>query len=162
MITDDATGRTLFYAPGLGRDRAASCDATFERADCVLVDGTFWTDDELIALGISDKRARDMGHLPQSGAGGMIEVLSRIPHATRKMLIHINNTNPILDEDSPSDARVCRRRHRGRVRRHGDRRLVTGYAWTPTDNRPGTSEEFEQQLRAKGDALSHPPPVPSA
>jgi pyrroloquinoline quinone biosynthesis protein B len=68
-------------------------------ADCVMVDGTFWTDDELIRLGISAKRAQDMGHLPQSGPGGMIELLKPL-RAGRKILIHINNTNPILNEDS--------------------------------------------------------------
>jgi pyrroloquinoline quinone biosynthesis protein B len=70
-----------------------------QRADCVLVDGTCWRDDELIALGISKKRARDMGHRPLDGAGGMLELLAGLPASTRKVLIHINNTNPILDED---------------------------------------------------------------
>jgi pyrroloquinoline quinone biosynthesis protein B len=64
-----------------------------------MVDGTFWTDDEMIRLGVSKKRARDIGHLPQSGPGGMIEVLKPL-RASRKILIHINNTNPILNEDS--------------------------------------------------------------
>jgi pyrroloquinoline quinone biosynthesis protein B len=53
----------------------------------------------MIRIGISTKRARDIGHLPQSGPGGMIEVLKPLK-AQRKILIHINNTNPILDEDS--------------------------------------------------------------
>jgi pyrroloquinoline quinone biosynthesis protein B len=98
-ISDSAGGGTVFYAPGL----AAIDDALFARmraADCVLVDGTFWTDDEMIRLGLSDKRARDMGHLPLAGEGGMLEWLARLPRATRRVLIHINNTNPILDEDS--------------------------------------------------------------
>ena len=64
-----------------------------------MVDGTFWTDDEMIKLGLSKKHARDIGHLPQSGTGGMIETLKPLK-ASRKILIHINNTNPILDEDS--------------------------------------------------------------
>ena len=68
-------------------------------ADCLMIDGTFWTEDELVRLGISAKRAHDMGHLPQSGPEGMIEVLQPLK-AARKILIHINNTNPILDEDS--------------------------------------------------------------
>ena len=50
-------------------------------SDCVLVDGTFWSDDEMIRIGVSHKRARDLGHLPQSGAGGMAEQLARLPHA---------------------------------------------------------------------------------
>jgi pyrroloquinoline quinone biosynthesis protein B len=73
----------------------------------VIVDGTFWTDDEMLRLGISQKRARDIGHLPQWGPGGMIEVLAGL-RASRKILIHINNTNPILDEDSPQRAELAR------------------------------------------------------
>jgi len=53
----------------------------------------------MVTQGISHKKAREIGHLPQSGEGGMIEVLNSVPN-TRKILIHINNTNPILDEDS--------------------------------------------------------------
>jgi pyrroloquinoline quinone biosynthesis protein B len=75
----------------------------------VLVDGTFWTDDEMIRLGVSHKRARDIGHLPQSGPGGMLEWLERLPRSTRKILIHVNNTNPILDEDSAERAELTRR-----------------------------------------------------
>jgi pyrroloquinoline quinone biosynthesis protein B len=77
-------------------------------ADAVLVDGTFWTDDEMIRLGFSQKTARSIGHLPQSGPGGMIEVMRTLPSTTRKVLIHINNTNPILDEDSPERAALER------------------------------------------------------
>jgi pyrroloquinoline quinone biosynthesis protein B len=98
-IENRSSGKILFYAPSL-----AEIDAAVERrlgeADCVIVDGTFWTDDELIRLGISRKRARDMGHLPQSGAGGMMERLRSL-NGARKILVHINNTNPILDDNSP-------------------------------------------------------------
>jgi pyrroloquinoline quinone biosynthesis protein B len=99
VLRDEASGRSALYAPGLG-----AIDETIRRAmhevDCVLVDGTFWSDDEMIGVGVSNKRARDIGHLPQSGAGGMLEHLATLPASTRKILIHINNTNPILDEDS--------------------------------------------------------------
>ena len=104
VARDEASGRTLFYAPGLGT-MAPKLRSIFETADCVLVDGTFWTDDEMIRAGIAGKRARDMGHLPQSGPGGMIELLAAFTHP-RKVLIHINNTNPILDEDSPERAQL--------------------------------------------------------
>ena len=61
--------------------------------------------DEMITAGFSSKKATDMGHLPQSGAGGMIEVLDNLPNQNaRKILIHINNTNPILNEDSTERA----------------------------------------------------------
>lgn len=98
LITDMKSGKTAFYAPGLGLIEPQVQDAMRE-ADVLLVDGTFWTDDEMIALGLSSKRATDMGHLAQSGAGGMIEALSAFPDK-RRILIHINNTNPILQEDS--------------------------------------------------------------
>jgi pyrroloquinoline quinone biosynthesis protein B len=69
------------------------------RAACLLVDGTFWTDDEMIRTGVGRKRGKEMGHLALSGEQGTLSFLHRLPNA-RKVLIHINNTNPILDEDS--------------------------------------------------------------
>lgn len=70
-----------------------------ESCDLVLIDGTFWSDDELIRLGRGHKTARQMGHLPIAGPSGLLE---QYPHHSRarKILIHINNTNPILDEES--------------------------------------------------------------
>ncbi|HUO67364.1 MAG TPA: pyrroloquinoline quinone biosynthesis protein PqqB, partial [Gammaproteobacteria bacterium] len=100
LLTDAASGRTALYAPGLGAIDDSVWTA-MQSAACVLVDGTFWADDEMIGLRVSNKRARDIGHLPQSGRGGMLEWLAKLPAATRKILIHVNNTNPILDEDSP-------------------------------------------------------------
>lgn len=98
LIRDRASKRSAFYAPGLGSidDRVTR---EVKDVDCLLVDGTFWTDDEMIKMGVGRKRAREIGHLPQSGPGGMIEWLSTFPNA-RRILIHINNTNPILDENS--------------------------------------------------------------
>ncbi len=103
IVTDRSKGTTLFYAPGLGEITAPVFDA-MSNADAVMVDGTFWTDDEMITLGFSRKTARSIGHLPQSGRGGMIEWLRKLSPRTRRLLIHINNTNPILDEDSPERA----------------------------------------------------------
>jgi pyrroloquinoline quinone biosynthesis protein B len=80
-----------------------------QAAACVLVDGTFWSDEEMLTLGVSRKRARDLGHLPLSGPGGMLEWLERLPAGTRRILIHVNNTNPILDEDSGERAELARR-----------------------------------------------------
>lgn len=99
IIEQISTGKKLYYAPGLG-EIEPQVFAAMQSVDCLLVDGTFWTDDEMCTQNISHKKAREIGHLPQSGAGGMIEVLNGIDKA-RKILIHINNTNPILDEDSP-------------------------------------------------------------
>jgi pyrroloquinoline quinone biosynthesis protein B len=108
VITDEVSGRTAVYAPGLGAmdDRVWHA---MQSAACVMVDGTFWTDDEMIRLGASKKRARDIGHLPQSGPGGMLEWFAKLPPSTRKVLIHINNTNPILDENSVQAAELARR-----------------------------------------------------
>ncbi len=106
-IHDSRTGATAFYAPGLGEITAPVFDA-MSSADAVMVDGTFWTDDEMPQLGISRKTAREIGHLPQSGPGGMLEWLAKLPPATRRLLIHINNTNPILDEDSAERAALTR------------------------------------------------------
>ena len=104
LLENTASGRRIFYAPGLGEITPPVWEMMLA-ADTVLVDGTFWTDDEMIRLGLSSKTARDIGHLPQSdlpdGTPGMRTMLSRLPARTRKALIHINNTNPILDEASP-------------------------------------------------------------
>lgn len=94
----------VFYAPGFGL-MEPHLEPLLRDVDCVLIDGTFWTDDEMIRLGISRYTARAIGHLPQSGPDGMIELLSRYPRP-RKILIHINNTNPILDEDSQERAEL--------------------------------------------------------
>ncbi len=98
IVEQISTGKKLYYAPGLGEIEPHVMDA-MQTVDCLMVDGTFWTDDEMVAQGVSHKHAREIGHLPQSGPGGMREVLSGVDNA-RKVLIHINNTNPILDEDS--------------------------------------------------------------
>jgi pyrroloquinoline quinone biosynthesis protein B len=105
-IEEPSTGKSLFYAPGLG-ELEPQVLAFMQRSDCLMVDGTCWTDDEMIRLGISQKRARDMGHLAQSGPGGMLEALAPLKRQ-RKILIHINNTNPILNEDSPERAELTR------------------------------------------------------
>jgi len=104
MAMHNVTNNTsLFYAPGLGEMETAVWDA-MQAADTVLVDGTMWTDDEMIQRKASAKTARSMGHLPQSGDGGMLEWLAKLPASTRRILIHINNTNPILDENGAERA----------------------------------------------------------
>ena len=71
MFTNNASGKRVFYAPGLGALEPHVIDAMRE-ADLLLVDGTVWADDEMIRLGLTKKTGKDMGHLAQSGPGGMI------------------------------------------------------------------------------------------
>ncbi|WP_315809919.1 pyrroloquinoline quinone biosynthesis protein PqqB [Pseudomonas sp. C9-3] len=104
FVEDTATGGKLFYAPGLGQVDDGLL-AWMRRADCLLVDGTLWRDDEMRVCEVGDKLGSEMGHLAQSGPGGMIEVLDGID-GPRKVLIHINNTNPILDIASPERAEL--------------------------------------------------------
>lgn len=97
-ITDTTTGKNILYAPGLG----TIDNQIFEfmkAADCLLVDGTVWTDDEMQTTGAGTKLANEMGHLHLSGDNGILAHLQQCNKA-RKILIHINNTNPILDEAS--------------------------------------------------------------
>ena len=97
----------MFCVPGLG---AVTPELLTLMASCsvLLVDGTFWTEDEMITQGLSKKKAAEMGHPPQSGPGGMIEQLDKLPASIRKILIHINNTNPVPVEDSAERAELTR------------------------------------------------------
>lgn len=104
LVRDLNTGGVLFYAPGLGRPDD-QVKAVMADAHCLLVDGTLWRDDEMAFAGVGDKLGSEMGHLQQSGDDGMIALLDE-QRASRKVLIHINNTNPILDEDSPERAEL--------------------------------------------------------
>jgi pyrroloquinoline quinone biosynthesis protein B len=106
VFRDGADGGVITYVPGLARLDDGVL-ARFAESDLVLADGTFWRDDELARLGISARSARDMGHLPLAGAGGTLEALARL-RRPRKVLVHINNTNPILLEDSAEREAVIR------------------------------------------------------
>ena len=94
----DGRTHTLAYVPA-----AAGWTPTLDRllasVDVVFFDGTFWSSAELASTGVGTKRAEDMAHLPVGGAGGSLERLAQLP-AARRILIHINNTNPLLREDS--------------------------------------------------------------
>jgi pyrroloquinoline quinone biosynthesis protein B len=91
-------GRAMLFLPGVpGIDDALL--RRMDQTDLILLDGTFWSDDEFIRVWPDAHTARAMGHLPISGPGGSLERLAGL-HRARKVFIHINNTNPILDEDS--------------------------------------------------------------
>ena len=107
LLRDEATGGVAAYVPGCG-GFDTEVNQALTRAELVLFDGTFWSDEELIGLGISDRTAREMDHLPVSGPDGSLERLARLP-ARDRVYTHINNTNPMLLEDSPERTEVERR-----------------------------------------------------
>jgi pyrroloquinoline quinone biosynthesis protein B len=106
-ITEAETNHALVYLPALSfwtvtiQDQLIDCTA-------VLVDGTCWDDDELPRLGIAGKSARAMGHLPIAGMDGSLERVAAL-EAPHKVYIHLNNTNPLLDEDAPQRQLVTAR-----------------------------------------------------
>jgi len=103
-VRDPASGKQVFYAPGLGAVED-HLKPVMQASDCLMVDGTFWTEDEMITREVGKKMAADMGHMAQSGPNGMLQTLSGFD-AERKILIHINNTNPMLVNDSEQRATV--------------------------------------------------------
>ena len=97
--------KRLFYAPNLPGtgDRWLR---SVEESDLAILDGTFWKDDELNSVRKGSKSARQMGHLPLWGDRGLLRQPFR-PSKTHRVLIHINNTNPILTDGSP-ESRIAR------------------------------------------------------
>jgi len=106
-VRETRTGQVLAYFSGVGAVSPAVAQA-LAGADGVFFDGTFWSEDELPALGLGDKRARDMAHAPLSGPHGSLAALETL-RASRRIFIHVNNTNPLLREDSPERAQVTAR-----------------------------------------------------
>ena len=106
---DDPSGGTVAYKIRDGKSSVVYVpaiksiyDNTFEflrDADCILFDGSFWSDDEMARRGVGTKTSLAMGHLPIDGPDGSLVRMSSL--RARKVYTHINNTNPILDEDSP-------------------------------------------------------------
>lgn len=99
-------GRSLIYIPGC----AAMTPRLRERlrgADTVMFDGTLWTDDEMIRAGLGQKSGRRMGHMCVSGEDGTIQAFADLG-VRRRILLHINNSNPVLLDDSPERAEMER------------------------------------------------------
>ena len=98
VVVNKKTGKRLFYLPGLGvlEDHIIE---EMAKADVLLIEGTLWTNDEMIKGNFSKKLGTEMGHIPLNGENGLIKVLDSL-EKPRKILIHINNTNPILDEST--------------------------------------------------------------
>jgi len=106
LVREPDSGRVCAFVPGCG-DLTSSLLERLAQADILLFDGTFWSDDEPVALGISDRTAREMDHLPIAGRGGSLEQLAMLP-CRHRVYTHINNTNPVLLERSPERAAVTR------------------------------------------------------
>lgn len=99
----EAAGRRLIAATACAEITDA-VRAQLGRADVILFDGTLYTDDEMIVAGLGEKTSRRMGHVPVGGADGTLARLAGLP--SRRILMHINNTNPILCADSPERRQV--------------------------------------------------------
>jgi pyrroloquinoline quinone biosynthesis protein B len=95
LIIQSASGRKLGYFPAVPAITPALM-RDLQTTDVVLFDGTFWTDDELNRIRGMGSTAREIGHVPVSGHDGSLEILSSVK--ARKIYVHINNTNPMLDE----------------------------------------------------------------
>ena len=104
FVHEEGTGRICAFVPGCG-DLTPSLLGRLAPADILLFDGTFWEDEEPVTLGIGTRTARQMDHLPISGPGGSLEQLATLP-CRHRVYTHINNTNPILLEDSPERVAV--------------------------------------------------------
>ncbi len=103
-VAVEAAGKRLVYAPACARV-TQDFEARIANADVLFFDGTLFADDEMITNGLGDKTGKRMGHSPVSGPGGTLEALAAHAHV-RRILIHINNTNPILIEGSPEEMKV--------------------------------------------------------
>jgi pyrroloquinoline quinone biosynthesis protein B len=103
-VAAEAGGVRLVYAPGCAHV-TEDFDARVGKTDVLFFDGTLFSDDEMIVNGLGGKTGRRMGHMPVGGPGGTLEAFARHAHV-RRILIHINNSNPILIEGSPEEAKV--------------------------------------------------------
>jgi pyrroloquinoline quinone biosynthesis protein B len=96
QVEDIRTGAQLVHAPCVA-SLGGQLQDTVREVDCLLLDGTFWEDEEPIRCGIGSRTARAMGHLPVSGQGGSLDWLSALK-VRHRVYVHINNTNPMLNE----------------------------------------------------------------
>jgi pyrroloquinoline quinone biosynthesis protein B len=99
VVLTASSGARLAYMPAVPAINERLLQL-LETADVVLFDGTFWSDDELIQVQGSGATAREMGHVPISGDDGSLRKLAGLQRP-RKVFVHVNNTNPMLDESSP-------------------------------------------------------------
>ena len=104
LILESQSGGRLAFMPAVSRLDDAVLEQ-LESTDVLLFDGTFWSDDELPRIQGCGQTAREMGHMPISSADGSLKRLAAL-RRPRKIFLHINNTNPILDESGPEHRAV--------------------------------------------------------
>ena len=102
LVTDGSA--RMFFVPSCAAMTPALA-ARLHGADAVLFDGTLWTDDEMVRAGLGPKTGQRMGHMSVSGPGGTLAAFEGLG-VQRRVLLHINNSNPILLDDSPERAVV--------------------------------------------------------
>jgi pyrroloquinoline quinone biosynthesis protein B len=103
-VSAEGSADALFFIPGCAAVTPA-LRARLAGAACVLFDGTLYRDDEMIAAGAGPKTGARMGHISIAGPAGTLAAFADIP-VRRRILIHLNNTNPVLLEDSEERAAV--------------------------------------------------------
>jgi len=104
LIIESPSGKRLAYMPAVPQIDDALLKE-FESADALLFDGTFWSDDELIRIQGSGQTAAQMGHVPVSSTNGSLSRLAQL-RRPRRIYVHINNTNPMLNEAGPEHRQV--------------------------------------------------------
>jgi pyrroloquinoline quinone biosynthesis protein B len=102
VVRDERRGTSLAWLPSVAGPSPA-LERALREVDVLFFDGTFYRDDELIAAGRGDRRARAMGHWPVDGEDGSAAFLASLP-ARDKWFVHVNNTNPLLVDDGPERA----------------------------------------------------------
>ena len=97
-IIDERSSRSVVYLPGI-KELDGTVMPQLQSCDAFFLDGTCWTDDEMISVGLAQKTSLSMGHIPMTGPDGSLEQLAALQNV-RKIYTHLNNTNPVLIEDS--------------------------------------------------------------
>jgi pyrroloquinoline quinone biosynthesis protein B len=105
-VTESENGHHFFYIPGCAR-LDDPLRARLKNAPLVFFDGTLYTNDEMVAQGLVNKTGERIGHMNMSGEGGTVAQFAPL-NVGRKIFIHINNSNPVLRDDSPERAAVER------------------------------------------------------
>ena len=104
-VREDKTGASFYYIPGCA-EVDAPLAARIKGASLIFFDGTLYTDDEMVAAGLSQKTGKRMGHISMSGADGSMAVLAPLG-IKRRIYVHINNSNPALEDHSAARAEIA-------------------------------------------------------